>query len=114
MNNSKELRKAAQNGSSTHTRTGTENPGSCQRRSYRSAEEALNAALAVVETAAAPDFDGTQDELEALLLDGLDSGGPIQADDTFWSRLRAETGRIAAEHQRARKSVVDSRDFSAR
>jgi len=65
---------------------------------YRSAEEALNAALAVVETVAAPDFEGSQDELEALILEGLDSGAPIEADDAFWSRLAMETDRIAAEH----------------
>lgn len=65
---------------------------------YPSAEEALNAALAVVETATAPGFEGTQDELETLLLEGLNSGTPLEADDAFWNRLRAETDRMAAEH----------------
>jgi len=65
---------------------------------YRSTEEALNAALAVVETVAVPDFEGTQDELETLLLDGLDSGEPVEADDAFWSRLTKETDRMAADH----------------
>jgi Arc/MetJ-type ribon-helix-helix transcriptional regulator len=65
---------------------------------YRSTEEALNAALAVVETVAAPDFEGTHDELETLLLDGLASGQPIEADDAFWNRLTRETDRMAAEH----------------
>jgi Arc/MetJ-type ribon-helix-helix transcriptional regulator len=69
---------------------------------YRSTEEALNAALAAVETVAVPDFEGTQDELEALVLDGLDSGEPVESDDAFWGRLTMETDRIAAEH-RARK-----------
>ena len=32
----------------------------------------------------------------------LNSGEPIEADDAFWNRLRAETDRMAAEHQ-ARK-----------
>jgi Arc/MetJ-type ribon-helix-helix transcriptional regulator len=41
---------------------------------YQSAEEALDAAVAAVEVAAAPDFEGSQEELEALLLDGLNSG----------------------------------------
>src|ERR1700729_1466146 len=81
---------------------------------YRSAEEALNAALAVVETAAAPDFEGTKDELEALLLDGLGSGEPMQADDAFWSRLRAETGRIAAEHRAPRLTSSGSSDITWR
>jgi predicted kinase len=57
---------------------------------YRSAEEA------------APEFEGGHDELEKLLLDGLNSGEPVEADGTFWSRLRAETDSMAAEHQ-ARK-----------
>jgi len=67
---------------------------------YRSTEEALNAALAVVETVAVPDFEGTPDELETLLLDGLNSGEPIEADDAFWNRLTMETDRIAAEHRK--------------
>ena len=36
---------------------------------HRSAEEALDAAVAAVEIAAAPDFEGTQEELEELLLE---------------------------------------------
>ena len=66
---------------------------------YRSAEEALDAAVAAVEIAAAPDFEGTQEELEELLLDGLNSGEPVEVDENFWNRLRAETDRIATEHQ---------------
>ena len=50
---------------------------------YGSTEEALNAVLAVVETVAVPDFEGTQDELETLLLDGLESREPFEADDSF-------------------------------
>ena len=69
---------------------------------YRSAEEALDAAVAAVEIAAAPDFEGTQEELEELLLEGLNSGEPVPADENFWNRLRAETDQIATEHQ-ARK-----------
>ncbi|HEX4135927.1 MAG TPA: hypothetical protein VHY84_15030 [Bryobacteraceae bacterium] len=65
---------------------------------YQSTEEALNAALAIVETVATPGFDGTADELKALVLEGLESGEPFEADDTFWRRLAMETDRIAAEH----------------
>jgi len=71
---------------------------------YPPAEEALNAAVAVVETAAAPGFEGTPDELETLLLEGLNSGEPIEAHDAFWNRLRAEIDRMAAEHH-AQKPV---------
>ncbi len=66
---------------------------------YRSAEEALDAAVAAVENAAAPDFEGTQDELEELLLEGLNSGEPVEADETFWNRLRAETDGMVTECQ---------------
>ena len=70
---------------------------------YRSTEEALDAAVAVIEIAAAPDFEGTSEELEALLLEGLHSGEPVEADENFWSRLRAKTDTIANEYQ-AQKS----------
>ena len=69
---------------------------------YPSAREALDAAVAAVETAAVPDFEGAHEELEELLLDGLNSGDAIEADETFWDRLRADTGKMAADH-RARK-----------
>ena len=69
---------------------------------YRSAEEALDAAVSAVETAAGPDFEGSAEELEALLLSGLDSGKPVVADKHFRDRLRAETDQMARDH-RARK-----------
>lgn len=52
---------------------------------YRSTEEALDAAVAAVEIAA------------------VDSGTPVEADEDFWDRLKAETDGIAAAQQ-ARKS----------
>jgi Arc/MetJ-type ribon-helix-helix transcriptional regulator len=70
---------------------------------YRSAEEALDAAVAAVEIAAAPDFEGSQEELENLLLEGLNSGESVEADENFWNRLKVETDKIAAGHL-ARKS----------
>ena len=66
---------------------------------YPSTEEALDAAIAAAEIAAAPGFEGTQEELEALLEEGLNSGEPIEADEVFWNRLRAETGQMVAEHE---------------
>ena len=65
---------------------------------YRSAEEALDAAVAAVEFAAAPGFEGSQEELEALLLEGLSSGQPVEANEHFWDRLKGETDTIAAGH----------------
>ena len=38
---------------------------------YPSTEAALNAALVAVETAASPDFQGSEADLERLLLEGL-------------------------------------------
>jgi len=70
---------------------------------YRSVEEVLDAAVTAVEIAAAPDFEGTEEELEKLLLEGLNSGESIEMDENFWNRLRAEAGAMATEHQ-ARKS----------
>jgi len=70
---------------------------------YPSAEEALDAAVAAVEIAAAPGFEGSREEIENMLLDGIDSGEAAQVDEAYWSRLRAETDAIAGEHlKRAR------------
>lgn len=68
---------------------------------YTSAQDVVDAALAAVEQATRG-FEGTPEELEELLLEGLKSGEPVEADETFWNRLRAETDGLAAEHQ-ARK-----------
>ncbi len=74
---------------------------------YLSAEEAIDAALTAVEIAAAPDFEGTQEELEELLLEGLNSGTAVEADETFWNRLKAETDAMAVQHQ-ARKPIREN------
>ena len=66
---------------------------------YSSAEEALAAAVAAVETAAAPGFEGRRAELEGLLAEGLNSGEPVEADESFWNRLREGTDQMVAEHQ---------------
>lgn len=61
---------------------------------YHSAEEALDAAVAAVEIAAFPEFEGTREELEEFLLEGLNSGEPVTVDEAYWNRLRAETDRM--------------------
>ena len=61
---------------------------------YSSTEEALNAALAVVEEAAGRDFEGSQEELEGLLLDGLAS--EELSEDEFWHSVDAQTNAILA------------------
>ena len=65
---------------------------------YPSAEEALDAAVAAVEIAAAPGFEGTREELEALLKEGQNSGEPVEVDEAFWNRLRTETDQMVVEH----------------
>jgi Arc/MetJ-type ribon-helix-helix transcriptional regulator len=64
---------------------------------YASVEEALDAAVAAIETAATIDFEGTQEELEALLMEGLAS--PELSEEVFWERLTKDTDRMIAEHQ---------------
>jgi hypothetical protein len=66
---------------------------------YTTTEEALNAALAVVETAAEHGFEGTQEELEELLLEGLNSGQCEQVNEDFWQRVTHKTDQILAEYQ---------------
>ena len=65
---------------------------------YTSAQHVVDAALTAVEQWATQGFDGTQKELEEFLLEGLNSGEPIEADQSFWNRLRAETDGMVAEH----------------
>ena len=65
---------------------------------YPSVEEAIDAAVTAVESLAAPAFDGTQEELEELLAEGLNSGEAVEAEDAFWDRLRAKTDPILREH----------------
>ena len=66
---------------------------------YPSATEALDAAVAAMESVATPGFEGTPEELEELLTEGLSSGEPVEADEAFWDRLRAKTDRMVAEHR---------------
>jgi len=70
---------------------------------FSSVEEALDAAVSFVEQASVPEFEGSQRELEELLLEGQNSGEPVVADDAFWNRLRLETEAMAAEYT-ARRS----------
>ena len=69
---------------------------------YTSAQDVVDAALAAVEQATRG-FEGSREEREELLLDDLDSGEPVEADESFWSRLREETDGMVAEHQVRRR-----------
>lgn len=66
---------------------------------YHSTHEALDAAVAAVETVAAPGFEGTEEELEQLLEEGLSSGEPVEINEGFWNRLTVETDRMVTEHK---------------
>lgn len=61
---------------------------------YASAEEALNAALSVVEKAAAHDFNGTQEELEGLLMEGVASRELSEKE--FWHSVDSQTNAMLA------------------
>jgi hypothetical protein len=62
---------------------------------YPSAEESLDAAVAAVEIAAAPGFEGSLDELERLLLDGLASAE--LSEEEFWTSVDYETTSVISE-----------------
>jgi hypothetical protein len=64
---------------------------------YPSAEEALDAAVAAVEIAAAPGFEGSQDELEHLLLHGLAS--TQLSEEEFWNSVDYETNAMLGAHK---------------
>ena len=40
-----------------------------------------------------------KEQLEALLLEGLESGEPIAADDAYWKRKKAELAKRLTEQQ---------------
>jgi len=63
---------------------------------YGSAEEALEVALTVVEKAAARTFDGTQDELEGLLMEGL--GSNELSEEDFWHSVDSQTNTMLASY----------------
>lgn len=42
----------------------------------------------------------TRDQLEALLLEGLESGEPIAVDDHYWKRKKAELAKRLADKKK--------------
>jgi putative addiction module CopG family antidote len=64
---------------------------------YRSVDEVVEAALAAVEQRAAQDFEGTQEQLEALLTEGLAS--KELTEEEFWESVNRRTGALLAEHK---------------
>ena len=72
------------------------------RGAYESMEEVVDAALAAVEQRTTPGFAGTQEELDALLAEGLAS--KELAEDDFWGSLNAQTNALLAEHKTGSRS----------
>lgn len=70
---------------------------------YPSVKDALDAAVTAVEVAPAPGFEGTLEELEELILEGLNSGEPVPYDEAFRQILISQTDQMIADHI-ARKS----------
>ena len=65
---------------------------------YSSPGEAIEAAVAAVESVAQAGFDGSAEEIEALLVAGLDSRE--LTDEEFWASVDRETNAMldAAKH----------------
>ena len=72
------------------------------RGAYKSVEEMVDAALAAVEQRTMPGFAGTQEELDALLAEGLAS--KELAEDDFWGSLNTQTNALLAEHKTGPRS----------
>jgi len=64
---------------------------------YPSAQEALDAAVTAVEVAAAPGFEGSEEELEQALVQGMASGE--LSEEEFWNSVEQETGEMLAAHK---------------
>ena len=63
---------------------------------YETVQDVADAAIAAVEQRAVLGFDGTEAELETLLLEGMDS--PELPDDEFWGSADHATDAMLAEH----------------
>jgi putative addiction module CopG family antidote len=68
-----------------------------RRGGYGSVEEVVEAALTAVEQRTVPGFAGTQQELEALLAEGLAS--PEFSEDEFWGTVNQQTDAMLAKHK---------------
>ena len=69
---------------------------------YKSVEEVVDAALAAVEQRTVPGFTGTQEELDALLAEGLAS--KELAEDEFWNLVDAQTDAMLSDHKTGPRS----------
>jgi Arc/MetJ-type ribon-helix-helix transcriptional regulator len=72
------------------------------RGSYESVDQVVEAALVAVEQRSAPGFDGTEEELETLLTEGLASEELTESE--FWDSVNMQTDAMLAEHQSGKVS----------
>jgi Arc/MetJ-type ribon-helix-helix transcriptional regulator len=72
-----------------------------RRGGYGSLEEVVEAALTAVEQRTVPGFAGTQEELDALLAEGLAS--EQLGEDKFWRSVNRQTDAMLAEHKPGRR-----------
>ncbi len=73
-----------------------------RRGAYGSVEEVVEAALAAVEQRSVPGFAGSQEELDALLAEGLAS--KELSEDEFWGTVNQRTDAILADHKTGPRS----------
>ena len=73
-----------------------------RRGSYESVEEVVEAALAAVEQRTAPSFDGAEEEMAALLAEGLASKELTEIE--FWEEVDQRTDAMLAEYPSGRRS----------
>jgi putative addiction module CopG family antidote len=72
------------------------------RGAYGSVQEVVEAALTAVEQRTVPCFAGTEEELDALLAEGMASKELTEAQ--FWGTVNAQTDALLAEHKTGPRS----------
>jgi len=72
------------------------------RGAYESVEEVVEAALAAIEQRTVPGFEGTQEQLNALLGEGLAS--KELTEDEFWGSVNRQSNAMLAEHKTGPRS----------
>ena len=72
------------------------------RGAYESIEEVVDAALAAVEQRTVPGFAGTQEDLDALLAEGLAS--KELTEDEFWGSVGTQTNALLSAHKTGPRS----------
>ncbi len=72
-----------------------------ERGDYDSVEEVVEAGLSALEQRTIPGFEGSQEELEALLLEGLAS--KTLSETEFWDAVHRKTAKLIEEHEHGQR-----------